>query len=132
MWFFFLFITHYALVDGGFCRGVLFWSGGGTVGVTLELDPRGACDIVPAPEVAIIDSTVWVVAAVGIAGDGGAVGGTVDTGVVVIGVIGFTGGVVGGAGGTGATTTTGVVATGPSWSPTVTLAWCGWVFAGGT
>lgn len=111
---FLCFITHYALVDGGFCRGVLFWSGGDTVGFTLELDPRGACDIVPAPEVAIIDSTVWVVAAaVGIVGDGGVVGGTVDTGVVIIGAIGFTGGVAGGVGGTGATN--GVVGAGPSW-----------------
>ena len=45
-------------------------------------------------------------------GDGGVVGGTVDAGVVIIGVIGFAGVVVGGAEGTGATNR--VVATGPS------------------
>ena len=44
--------------------------------------------------------------------DGGVVGDTVDTGVVIIGVIGFTGVVAGETGATGATN--GVVATGPS------------------
>ena len=106
----------YIFVDGGFCVGEVFWWVD-IAGVISEGDASGACDIASAQEFAIMDSTLWV-GVVDVTGGGGTTDDiVVDTDVVV--------------GATGGIGLTWVVAMGPSWYPSVTLAWYGWVPAGG-